>query len=246
MTHIWQTFFDAYAPHYLGEVFTQNTAAEIDFLMAELALKPGQSLLDIGCGVGRHSIPLAKKGLRVTGLDISEGMLNIARQEAAAQGLQVEWIQQDATQFRPQKRYDAVICLCEGAFSLLSTGDDPGQHDMSILKLAYEALEPGGRFLLTALNAMRYIRLYTPADIAAGKFDPHTLVEFGEMSYDTPEGKKTVQVRERGYVPTELALMFRIVGFQVEHLWGGTAGAWNRQPLDPDEYEIMVVARKKA
>jgi len=45
-------------------------------------------------------------------------------------------------------------------------------------------------------------------------------------------------------VPTELALLLRHAGFAVEHVWGGTAGNWGRRPVDLDEYEIMVVARR--
>jgi cyclopropane fatty-acyl-phospholipid synthase-like methyltransferase len=71
----WEEFFDAHAPIYENNVFTKNTIREVDFLVKELSLKPGALILDIGCGTGRHSIELAKRGYAVTGLDLSSEML---------------------------------------------------------------------------------------------------------------------------------------------------------------------------
>jgi hypothetical protein len=53
-------------------------------------------------------------------------------------------------------------------------------------------------------------------------------------------------VRERGFVATELTLLFRVAGLSVVNMWGGTAGNWGRRTLDLDEYEIMIVATKTA
>ncbi len=73
---VWETFFDAHAEIYDENVFTKNTVNEVDFLLEELGLAPGGSVLDVGCGTGRHSIELAKRGYSVTGLDISSEMLS--------------------------------------------------------------------------------------------------------------------------------------------------------------------------
>ena len=68
------------------------------------------------------------------------------------------------------------------------------------------------------------------------------MVESSE--YAPQEGLPAVAVRERGFVPTELILLFRLAGMSVVNMWGGTAGNWGRRILDLDEIEIMVVARK--
>jgi hypothetical protein len=51
-------------------------------------------------------------------------------------------------------------------------------------------------------------------------------------------------MRERGFVPTELTILFQMAGLQVLNIWGGTAGNWGRRPVDLDEMEIMVLACK--
>jgi hypothetical protein len=91
---------------------------------------------------------------------------------------------------------------------------------------------------------MRLIRDATDEQVAKGTFDPLTLSVSYEMEWESPEGPRSVPVRERGYVPSELTLLCRAQGFEVEHVWGGTAGAWGRRPVDLDEWEIMVVMRR--
>lgn len=70
----WETFFNGHAPKYMNEVFTKNTAEEVDFVIDELRLKPGAAILDVGCGTGRHAVALARKGYSVTGIDLSSAM----------------------------------------------------------------------------------------------------------------------------------------------------------------------------
>ncbi len=112
---VWQQFFDGFAPQYLNEKFTKNTDAEIGFLMELPHPRPGDTILDVGCGVGRHAVALALLGFAVTGIDLSDGMLAEGRKAAQTAGVEVEWIQCDATRFESAARFDAAICLCEGA-----------------------------------------------------------------------------------------------------------------------------------
>src|SRR5690606_14567467 len=115
----WETFFDAHAPAYDGNVFTKNTSAEVDFLLDELKLPAGAAILDVGCGTGRHSIELARRGYAMTGLDLSSEMLARAVAAAKAAAVSVAWIHADAARFALPEKYDAAICLCEGSIGLL-------------------------------------------------------------------------------------------------------------------------------
>ena len=241
--NVWQEFFDRYAPQYEGEVFTRNTVDEVAFLVDLLDLPSGARILDVGCGTGRHSVALATRGFLMTGLDISAGMLAEARAAAAAAGVTIELVQADATDFRLPGRFDAAICLCEGAFTLIGD-DDPVEHDLAILANVRAAIAPGAPFVLTASNAMRLIREATREQVANGTFDPMTQSQVFDMEWKDADGAHSLRALERGYVPTELALLLRFAGFEVEHLWGGTAGDWGRRPVELDEYEIMIVARR--
>jgi len=251
----WEEFFDQHAPYYMENVFTRNTAAEIEFILAELILPDRGRILDVGCGTGRHAVELARRGFRLTGVDLSSGMLEQARQAAGEAGVSIEWIHADAARFTAREPFDAAICLCEGSFGLLGSADDPIRHDLAILRNIHSALKPSAPFLLTALNGIRMIRQYarqldasgddTASVETGGSFDLMTMVERCPIEVETADGKKTFLSRERGYLLSELFLLVRLAGFEIEHIGGGTAGNWARRPLEPDEMEIMVMAKKK-
>ena len=240
----WKEFFDAHAPVYMENVFTKNTVAEVDFIIKELNLTGGSTVLDIGCGTGRHAVELARRGFRVTGLDLSAGMLAQARKAAETAEVDIELIQADASAFDLDRLFDAAICLCEGAFGLLGSGDDPAAHDLAILHNIHRSLKPGGKFMLTALNGFKLVRQYSDQDVASGRLDPVYIIERSDAEYHTPAGKKSISVTERAFAPAELLLMLRTSGFFVNHIGGGTAGNWGIRPIQLDEYEIMVIARK--
>jgi cyclopropane fatty-acyl-phospholipid synthase-like methyltransferase len=172
-------------------------------------------------------------------------MLAEARKAAEAANVGVELIRSDAVEFEANAMFDAAIIVCEGAFGLLGETEDPVTRDLTVLKNVTAALKPGGGFLITALSASRPLRLHTPEDIANGIFDPMTRIEHNTVDIDTPNGKMTFKSRERSFTVPELSLMCRIAGFDVVGAFGGTAGSWNKKPLDLDEYEIMLICRKR-
>ena len=98
MTQWYETLFADFAKTYDKEVFTQGTLGEADFVERELGNDRSKRILDIACGTGRHAIELAKRGYQVTGFDLSEGQLRLAREKAAAAGVSVEFQRRDATQ----------------------------------------------------------------------------------------------------------------------------------------------------
>ncbi len=243
----WKVFFDRHAPHYMDEPFVTGTTAEVDFLIEHLGLTSEQRILDMGCGTGRHALDLARRGYTVTGVDLSDGMLEQARAVAQAEKFTTVTFQQtDATQFTTAEPYDRAYCVCEGALGLIGTGSDPLEHDRAVLKHLYDALKPGGLLLITVLNAMRHIRMYEQTDVEAGTYDPATLVETGTIETGEGDDRLEIVTRERGFVIPELHLLLSVTGFEVIHIGGGTAGNWGIRPVELDEYELLAIVRKPA
>jgi SAM-dependent methyltransferase len=235
----WEKFFDGHAPVYMDNCFTKNTLEEVDFLIKALRLKRGALILDVGCGTGRHAVELARRGYKVTGVDISSGMLAEARKHADDAGVAVTFVHANAARMRLGRQFNAVICLCEGAFGLLGKQDDAIEQPLAILRGVSRAMKPGARCLFTVLNGYAMVRgrgLWEK-----NIFDPLTLSEVSECCDPDHPGA----MRERGFVPTELTLLFRMAGLNVLHIWGGTAGDWRRGKITLDEMEIMVVAGKR-
>ena len=240
---VWREFFDSFAPQYMNEVFTSDSVREAAFLAELLELPLGATVLDIGCGTGRHAVEMARAGFAVTGLDISAGMLREARAAAERGGVELELVEADATSFDLGREFDAAVCLCEGSLGLLGN-DDPFDHDAAVLRRAFAALRPGAPFVFTLLNGLRMIRDATSEQVERGEFDPGSLTESFEMEWQGEDGPRSLPIRQRGYVPSELVLLCRGAGFTVEHVWGGTAGNWGRRPVELDEMEIMAVLRR--
>ena len=236
----WERYFASAADTYDDEPFTGATDAEIALLRDVLRFEPGQRLLDVGCGTGRHSVPLAALGLQVTGVDLSAQMLAGARERARREGVEVELLEADARSLPPMAPFDAAICLCEGAFCLVADGVEPLAHDRAVLASMLRALRPGGRLVLTGLNAARLLRDWGRGEVA-GEVDLLTLTE--TSSYPG-EGGTRLELREHYHLPDGLRTLAEAVGFEVEHVWAGGAGDWRREPPTVDDYELMLVARR--
>lgn len=229
----WKRFFETYGPErYLDEGFTKNTIGEVEFVIDVCGLQPGMRVLDMGCGPGRHSLEMARRGIGVTGVDFTEGFIRFAREQAETENLSgAEFVLEDARNFVRALTFDAAVCLCEGAFALLQTDED----NVRVLRHIAASLKPGAPFLLTTLNGYRTIRRAGTQNEAS--LDPMTMVETWTPSDSDP-------LRGRHYIVPELVRMHREAGLTVEHVWGGTAGHWDRRPLDWDEMEVMLLSRK--
>lgn len=241
----WSRFFDAHAARYDENAFTQHTQAEVDFLLNLYPLRPGAAILDVGCGTGRHSIELARRGYRVTGLDLSPAMLEVAREKARLQRVEVEWVHADATDFDLGREFDAAICLCEGGVGLIETASQAETHDLSIFRQIARHLKSSAPFVMTTLNGYSIIRQMQDEHIADGRFDSATMVANYQDEWDLPEGLTLVTIVERLFIAPEIVKMLREAGFVVDAVYGGTAGHWARRPLSLDEVEAMFVCRRR-
>lgn len=120
----WKTFFDE---HYLtvwkavGRL--SNTKKEISFLEKIVPLRKKHKILDLCCGHGRHSIELAKRGYQITGFDYSPFKLKIAKAEAVAQGLKINFVQGDARNLKLREKFDVILNLFSSAVGYGSEKD---------------------------------------------------------------------------------------------------------------------------
>ena len=241
----WKEFFQENASTYDENGFAQNSLVEVQFLIDLMQLKPGMKLLDMGCGTGRHAVLFAEKGIQVTGVDFSSEMLEVARKKAELQGLDIEWVEADATTFGRVAAFDAAICICEGGLGLLDHHEDGVSHDLAILGSIAGSLKQGAPFVSTALNGYRTIRMMQDENVNQGSFDPVNMVCFYADQMHTASGPIDMQIKERLFIPPEMVALMTHSGFAVEHVWGGTAGEWGKRPLRLDEIEVMYVAKRK-
>jgi SAM-dependent methyltransferase len=120
----------------LQERMDANLAAIGDAVLAFANAKPGEVVLDVGCGTGATSLALARAGAKVTGLDISRPMLDLARSRAIQAGLDISFIEADASAHAFQPEFDLVFSRFGVMFF-----DDP----VGAFANLHKALKPGGR-----------------------------------------------------------------------------------------------------
>lgn len=228
---------DFLGERYLDYGFTKGTVQEVDFLVELLALPEGARILDVGCGPGRHSLELARRGFRTLGVDISRAFFEIASRRAAEEGLPAEFVAADARAMTFAGEFDAAICLCEGAFGL--AGNEDGHRQ--VLSGIHRALRPAAPFVLTALNALAAAR----AVEEAGAFDPYTCTAVTREQVEGAAGeRREVEYFTTAFTYRELTWLLADAAFTVEAGYGCTAGQFARRPLDVDDIEIMMVARR--
>src|SRR6266849_6489078 len=145
--------------------FTKGTAQEVAFLVDALGLEAGERVLDVGCGPGRHALALARRGIEVLGVDLSEDFVTLARDAAAAEALPARFEVLDVRDLSHDAEFDAAVCLCQGGFGLLGGGGETA----AFARIA-AALRPGGRLALTAFSAAFAVRFLEDGE----SFDPAT------------------------------------------------------------------------
>lgn len=145
------SYMEFFGEDYLGAyhetISAENTLMEIGFVQQVLRLPLGSEVLDLCCGHGRHSVLLAKSGLNMTGLDLSEQYLKEAASYATSMGVELQLVHSDMRHIPFESRFDAVINLFT-SFGYLSSDDE----DVQVLKQVSKALKPGGRFLIDLIN----------------------------------------------------------------------------------------------
>ncbi len=253
MKQWYESLFENYARKYDQEPFVQGTLGECDFIEQEVGRDKSIKMIDIGCGTGRHSIELTKRGYRVTGVDLSESQLTRAREKAKEAGATIDFQKRDARDLPFEGEFDLAIMLCEGGFSLMETDD----MNFEILKNAAKALKAKGKLIFTALNGLFPLfhsvnDFYESAQkegqsqCKACSFDLMTFRDHNTVVMEDDSGhKKELTCNERYYVPSEITWLLKTLGFKKIDIFGAKLGAFSRNDkLTPDDFEMLVVANK--
>ena len=140
-------FGDNYLDVYGHQLSAEGAEHEVRFVERALALKAGESLLDLCCGPGRHALLLAQRGLRVTALDLSQPYLEAAAAEAQRRRIEIETVRADMRAPGFDGRFDAVINMFSSFGYLESEAEDA-----KVLRGVAAALRPGGRALFDLIN----------------------------------------------------------------------------------------------
>jgi SAM-dependent methyltransferase len=224
---------------YLQYGFTQGTRQEVEFLLDLLQLPNAARILDVGCGAGRHSLELARRGFVTVGIDISAGLIEVAQRAAQEEDLQAEFYVGDARELEFAPEFDAAICLCQGAFGL--AGDEEGHR--RVLAGIHDALKPGTLFVLTAVHAPSLMRA---PQFRVEEFDVESLTLHERETIRNSAGEtRDVDLYTTAFTLRELKWLLQDAGFAPEAAYGCTAGQFDSKPLTIDDFEIMTVARRR-
>jgi SAM-dependent methyltransferase len=117
-------------------------------------------VLDLGCGPGRHSIPLAKQGAQVTGVDRSPFLLEKARSRAELEKLNIEWVQADMRSFVRPGGFELVLNL----FTSFGYFGDV-EEDLTVLRNVFHSLAPGGFFIIDVMGKEIVARGFAPSEV---------------------------------------------------------------------------------
>ena len=231
--------------HFSPEITNaERTANELEFIWQILQLRPGQMVLDLGCGSGRIANGLADRGAVVTGIDAVPLFLDRARVDAANAGLAVEYREGDMRDIGGVGPCDAVIIWF---YSFGYHGDD---DNLKVLQGACRALKPGGRLLIDQYNAASLARAgdgYRVLDLGDSLLLQRPVCDLENGRW----GAERIAVRGgavrrsrfmcRCYSPSEMKVMLAAAGFDTITILGD-----GYQPLGPDSIKMIVTARKPA
>jgi 2-polyprenyl-3-methyl-5-hydroxy-6-metoxy-1,4-benzoquinol methylase len=244
MKQWYEELFENYGLNYDKENFTFGTIGECDFIEEEIQSDKTLRILDIGCGTGRHSLELAKRGYNVTGVDLSASQLQRANEKAIEKGLNINFFEADARELGFSNEFDLIIMQTD-------------EMNFQILKNASNALSENGKIIFTTLNGL-FPLFHSVKDFLAShtedgnasyhnnSFDLMTFRDYNTTIVEDDSGnKKELNCNERYYVPCEITWLLKSLGFKVIDIFGAKLGNFSRNDkLTTEDFEMLVIAKK--
>ena len=217
---------------------------EVERVIELLALEPGQRICDLCCGVGRHSLEMARRGFQVTAVDRTERYIEEARRVGKAEGLAIEFVREDMRDFCRPDTFDAMLNLFT-SFGYF----DAQRDDRRTLENAYRSLRKGGRLILDLMSKEIMARLFGPRDWR--RVDGGILLEDRKIVDDWGRIENTWTLIKDGeqkqgffshrlYSATELRRLLEACGFRDVAAYGSLAGV----PYDEKAERLVIVGRK--
>jgi SAM-dependent methyltransferase len=245
-------YVDFFRSDYLnvyGHMFTEERAEkESAFVASALELKPGASVLDLCCGQGRHSVQLAKRGFKVTGLDLNPDYVDLTQQAARTANVTIETVAADMRNIPFENKFDAIVNMYS-SFGYLESETE----DSKVLESAAKALKAGGRLLLDMLNREWAIDNYIQNDWHTGA-DGTLYVERRDLDLATsrmhvhftvvnPDGgrRESIGHNIRLYTLTEMTRLLERVGMHQTAVFGG----FDREDYAIGTRRMIIIAQKK-
>ncbi|HKZ66751.1 MAG TPA: class I SAM-dependent methyltransferase [Chitinophagaceae bacterium] len=171
MSNINDSYFDGYYKDIWRNIIpAELTVKETDFMLQYFNLQPGNKVLDIMCGYGRHAIALAKKGINVTAVDNLEEYLNEINETVVRENLTIKPIKADIMKFEAEGIFDLALCM--GNSLCFFDRDDM----IKLLKMIAAHLKPGGHF---------FINTWMLAEIAFKSFQEKAWSNLGDLKFIT-------------------------------------------------------------
>ncbi|WP_041235267.1 class I SAM-dependent methyltransferase [Dactylococcopsis salina] len=249
----YESLFENYGLKYDNESFTQGTIGECDFIEREISFNQSLKILDVGCGTGRHTIELSRRGYTITGIDLSETLLTRATEKAENDNLKIDFQQQDARYLSFNKEFDVAIMLCEGGFPLMETDE----MNYEILKSVTKSLKENSKLIFTTLNGLfplyhsveKFCASKTEEGNATYRSNTFDLMTFRDHNITEIEddlgNKKTLECNERYYVPSEINWLLKSLEYRKIDIYGAKLGAFSRNDkLTTEDFEMLVIAKK--
>lgn len=239
-----EPIFDKRYPELFGPI-EGDAGQEVQEILGLLSPPAGASVVDLACGRGRHAIPLAHAGFRVTGVDYSEKMLLMGKSKAEREGVSVEWVREDMRTFRRPGSYDLFLSL------FTSFGFFSDMENQRVLENIGASLKKSGTLLLDLRNASKGFARPEDSEktlpVSSGllrmsvRYDREMGRARAEHVLTRRDGIRISSVFDvRIYTKEELGIMLRNAGMRVRGFFGSLAGA----PLTRISERMVVVAEK--
>lgn len=231
---------------YRRNAFAAHTAAEVEALVARTGLRPGDRVVDVGCGDARHLRALAPRGISGVGVDVSEALVEAARAAVADEragwpaGVDVEVVVGDARRRLdvatvPRGTADVAWTLCQGAF-----GTHP-DTDRDVLAGVVGCVRPGGMVVVTAFHALFAVRHLVPGDA----FDPTRLLhhQVSEVR-GADDARAHFDLWSAAYTVRDLVALAEGLGLDVVEVAGAEPGRYDATGVALDDPELLLVGRR--